>query len=76
MLEKVVKSKDGEIPYSEGIETIRVLKWDKSKINEIDAAWKNSLKEVVFKIDIRTSKLITAITDKQFNKEQKNVISK
>lgn len=72
LLEKSLKAKDGEIPYIESIETIRVIKWDKSKINEIDAAWKNSLKEVVFYIDIRTSKLVSIITDKQHKKITKH----
>jgi hypothetical protein len=68
-LKKVIKEKNLETSYQEAIQEIKIIKWDKNKINEIDAAWKNSLKEVIFKIDARTNKLISAITDKAYKKD-------
>jgi hypothetical protein len=60
----------GELPYTDCLATLRILKLDKVVLNRFYVADSASIKNVVAILDIRTNQIVQVYTDEDYDAKQ------
>jgi hypothetical protein len=60
----------GELPYTDCLATLRILKLDKVVLNRFYVADSASIKNVVAILDIRTNQIVQVYTDENYDAKQ------
>lgn len=70
-LEKQVKALKSEIPYTDMLATMRIVKLDKVRVSQLQDASKSASKHVILMIDTRTNEVSQIYSDRESKKRSK-----